>query len=303
MRPAIISEESLTVVVNGKPYTVPSTHKSFDKIKKGVFTLSDKALLAFLSKEEEVKTKFKKMKSGTVDIRDGSVYFNDELLHNSITRRMLQMLDEGIDIKPIRRFLERIMENPSAHSVAELYTFLEKNKIPLTEDGCFLGYKYVNNDYTDVYTSKVDNKVGAKIPRLKRNQVDDDWRKKCSSGYHVGSYEYAWDGPGRRRMIVKVDPADVVAVSANENKCRVCWYEVVAELEDKKTALDDLYDNRFGGEHEEEDYDEDDFEDDYDEEDYDDDEYGDGESVDEYKAFLSRKASNQKRGPGGKFSK
>lgn len=309
MRPAIISEESLTVVVDGKPYTIPSNHRNFDKVKKGVFTLSDQALLAMLSKEAEVKKNFRKMKAGTVEVKDGEVYFNGEVLHNSITRRLLQMLDDGIDIKPIRRFLERVMENPSAHSVAELYTFLEKNKIPLTDDGCFLGYKYVNADYTDVYSSKIDNRVGAKIPRLKRNQVNDDWRVKCSSGYHVGSYEYAWDGPGRRRMIVKVDPADVVAVSVNENKCRVCWYEVVSELEDKRTALDDLYDDRFGGEYnDDEDYDEDDYEDDYDdgEEDYDyDNTTPTMEEIENaaYREFLSRKAANQKRGPGGKFSK
>lgn len=313
MRPYICSDTSITVVINGTPYTVPSTNVNFQKIKRGVTTLSDDDLLALVSKVGAVKQALSPIKNSSVEVRDGNVYFNSEVLHNAVTTRILRMVEEGLNVKAMTNFLANLMENPSAHSVAETYQFLEHNHIPITEDGHFLAYKYVDGDYMDCYSRKFRNMVGDKIS-VPRNTVDDNWRLACSSGFHVGSYEYAIYTNKPHRMVVKVNPRDVVAVSMNENKCRVCAYEVVDELKDKKDKLPDLVDTRYGTfdddsdgfAGDDEDYYDDTYDDDYD--DYEDDEIGDY-GLDQmaqdakYRESLSRKAKAQKRGPGGRFSR
>lgn len=331
MRPYICSDDSITVVINGVPHTVASTNPNFNKIKKGVHSLSDSDLLALVTKVGAVTKALAPVKNSSVEVRDGNVYFNGEVLHNAVTTRIIRMVEEGLSVRSMTNFLANLMENPSANSVKELYSFLEKNHIPITEDGCFLAYKYVDADYKDCYTRTIDNSVGGKIKRLPRNQVNDDWRVLCSSGYHVGSYEYAFYSGKPRRMVVKVNPADVVAVSSSENKCRVCWYEVVDELKNKTDKLPDLVDTRYGvcdgdsdgfADDDEDYYDE--YEDDYDdygdENDYDDacpicndpdcddcdeecDAYNDLDDRNDavYRTFLSKKAKAQKRGPNGRF--
>jgi hypothetical protein len=101
--------------------------------------------------------------------------------------------------------------------------------MPITDDGCFLGYKGVTNDYKDVHSGRFDNSVGA-INEMPRNKVCDDFRQGCSYGFHVGSLEYAtrW---GPKTVIVKVNPKDVVSVPEDSNwqKLRTAKYEVVAK--------------------------------------------------------------------------
>jgi hypothetical protein len=61
---------------------------------------------------------------------------------------------------------------------------------------------------------------------MPRNEVDEDWGVDCSQGLHVGSASYQFSGDVK--VLVKVNPKDVVSVPSNEtNKCRVCAYEIV----------------------------------------------------------------------------
>ena len=41
--------------------------------------------------------------------------------------------------------------------------WLEASNMPLTEDGCFIAYKYVDDNYKDGWTHTIDNKIGALI--------------------------------------------------------------------------------------------------------------------------------------------
>ena len=80
----------------------------------------------------------------------------------------------------------------------------------------------------------ISNKVG-NVVEVPRNTVDDNWRLDCSSGLHVGSIEYVRNfcaNDQNRVVIVKVNPADVVAVPEYEcTKLRTCKYEVVGEYD------------------------------------------------------------------------
>ena len=170
-----------------------------------------------------------------VAIEGGAVTFKGKAVDNTLTARMLRQLREGFDLKPMARFLENLMQNPSYRAVQDLYSFLEYGKMPITEDGCFLAYKKVRADYKDIRTGTIDNSVG-QVVSMMRNGVDEDPNRTCSYGLHVCSFEYLphyASAPDDRVVIPKVNPRDVVAIPKdyNNTKMRVSRYEVVGELE------------------------------------------------------------------------
>ena len=103
----------------------------------------------------------------------------------------------------------------------------EGGKLPLTEDGCFLAYKGVSEDYKDVHSGSIDNSPGA-IVSMSRNKISDDPNEGCHVGLHVGAIEYAGSF-GPRVVICKVSPEHVVCVPRDNSfqKMRVCEYEVI----------------------------------------------------------------------------
>ena len=169
-----------------------------------------------------------------VKIQHGIVYYNDQPLHMELTDRMLAMIDDDFDIKPLGIFLENLMENPSARAVNELFGFLQYGNMPITEDGCFLAYKRIKEDWTDCYSGKIDNSVGS-IVSMPRNRVNDDKEQTCSTGLHFCSREYVQHFWGARMVVVKINPRDVVSIPVdyNNTKGRCCRYEVIAEIEEE----------------------------------------------------------------------
>ena len=170
-----------------------------------------------------------------VAIDGGAVTFKGTPIDNTLTARMLRQLREGFDLKPMARFLENLMQNPSYRAVHDLYSFLEYGKMPITEDGCFLAYKKVRADYRDIRTGTIDNSVG-QVVSMPRNRVNEDPEQTCSFGLHVCSFDYLphyASAADDRVMITKVNPRDVVAIPKDyhDTKMRVSCYEVVGELE------------------------------------------------------------------------
>ena len=179
-----------------------------------------------------VKESIETFAKGHVKIENGELYYQGEVLHNGIVTRIMSMMNEGFDAAPLITFLENLMQNPSKAAVEELYEFLEQNSLPITEDGHFLAYKKVRDDYLDFYTGKVSHKIGDK-PEMPRNRVDDNRHRTCSYGLHFCSMEYlpSYHGGAGRVVIVKINPRDVVSIPTDYNysKGRACTYEVVAE--------------------------------------------------------------------------
>lgn len=126
------------------------------------------------------------------------------------------------------------MLNPSHRAVQELYSFLETGSMALTEDGYFLTYKKIRENWTDIHSGTFDNSIGAK-PYMPRNMVDENSEKTCSNGLHVCSYDYLSHFGGcdsNRVVLCKVNPKDVVAIPKDysNTKMRVCEYEVLQEV-------------------------------------------------------------------------
>ena len=246
MIPYILTDESLTVVVNGKSLTMESSNPSFKEAKLAIANEQWDDIEALFDTSQAVVN----FSDGNVKVTDGAVFYRDEAVHNHVVDRILDFMREGLPYKPLIRFLDKLMDNPSRRATNELYAFLEHKSMPLTPDGNFLAYKGVKDDYTDWHTGNFSNQIGETL-EMNRNGVCDDSNLGCSSGFHAGSLEYARGyGNGGHLMIVEISPADVVSVplDCDCQKLRTSKYKVVSHFEKKleNTLCDDYSDYDYG---------------------------------------------------------
>ena len=228
--PMIVSDRSLTIFINGKPYVADVDHPRWPAIEEALRDQRYSEIPDLIDIEQAVREYVSD--SGDVTVEDGTVYHKGQPMHNGLTNRILEMMQQGFDVTPLINFLENVEENPSSRAVNELYSFLEYGKMPITSDGHFLAYKRIRGNWKDCHSNTIDNSVG-RIVEMPRNKVDDDSHRTCSSGLHVCSLEYLKSFWGERVVACKIHPRDVVSVPVdyNNTKMRVCRYTVVAELD------------------------------------------------------------------------
>tara|TARA_B100000676_G_C17835721_1_gene710211 strand:+ start:64 stop:876 length:813 start_codon:yes stop_codon:yes gene_type:complete len=230
MIPHILTDNSLTVVIDGKAQTMQKSHPSWERAKLAL-QAEDFDLLEDLF---DVAKAVPAYSDGLIEVVDGQVLYDGEEIHNHVVDRLLYFMRENLPYQPLVKFLGKLMDNPSARATNELYAFLEHKNMPLTPDGNFLAYKGVNHDFTDKYSGKFDNSVGQTL-KMTRNTVCDDANIGCSAGFHAGSYEYAkgYASGGGHLMVVEIDPSDVVSVphDCECQKLRTSKYKVVGVYE------------------------------------------------------------------------
>jgi hypothetical protein len=256
---------SLTVVFDdGTSGTIYNTDPNYDTAISALRAADWAKVQAAMTPVEAVRKAAASHDNVTVE--DDTVSYKGNAVHGTLTRRIVEMVRDGIDIKPMVLFLENLMLNPGFKIVKELrlYDFLEFGQMPITEDGCFLAYRRISTDYKDLHTRTVDNSIGA-IVEMERNQVDDDDDNVCSSGLHFCSRGYlSFYGTGgeARTVLVKINPRDVVAIPKdyNNTKGRCCRYEVIKELE---YMNEEQIERNFYPTYTEEDYQDSGYEDDY----------------------------------------
>jgi hypothetical protein len=236
MIPFIIQGQNIVLYVSGQPVIVDQSHINYNSVKEAIKAGDWEAVKTLSS----VKNAVNSLSNGLVKIVNDEVLFKGAVVHNALTRRMLAMFQDGFPISHFCKFMENLDANPSYRARNELYGFLEACDLPITDDGCFLAYKKIKSDWTDCYTGKIDNSIGAK-PTMPRRDVNEDPNQTCSAGLHVCSYSYLKSYGGDRIVAVKINPADVVAVPTDYNnaKMRVCQYEVVEELPFDAAQKDD----------------------------------------------------------------
>jgi hypothetical protein len=225
----ILTANTLTVMHNGQVQTCSASHRLWDGIKTALKNDDFDTALDMMKPVNAIRS-FSAGAKG-IEVTDSAVLYNGEPLAGPLVDRIFSLREEGFTIEPLVKFCENLMQNPSYRSREQLYTFLEHNNMPITPDGCFMAYKRVNDDFTDVHSGTLVNFPGA-VLEMSRFNVDDDPNRTCSAGLHVCSREYLKAFQGSRLVACKVNPADVVAVPTDYNftKMRVCKYEVVEEL-------------------------------------------------------------------------
>ncbi|MDW9491742.1 hypothetical protein [Sinorhizobium meliloti] len=232
MLPHRISDRSLSVLVDGRFRTITNQAINFDAIV--ALLRSGEATEDAVRDLIDIPTFIKKATFGRVEITEGEVVFNGIVQSGYMADRILQHLHAGVDIGPYARFLDNLMDNPSEYVREDLFKWVEAGDMPFTEDGCFLAYKYVREDYYSAHSGKngkVFHGLGEFVT-MPRSECDPS-RSSCSTGLHFCSFKYLGDyNQNRRIIIVKVHPSNVTAIPPDYGmqKGRCCAYTVVGEL-------------------------------------------------------------------------
>lgn len=237
MIPYTITPKGISVLINNRPRIISTDHMNyqacFDALKAG-----DIDALATLA---DIPAWVASITYGKVAIgEDMTVRFDGVPMHNTMTERLISMLRQGLNPEPIAKFMERLFLNPVPTAHGELYTWLEKGNMPITDDGCFIAYKRVNADYTSCHDHKTPNHVGTMVSMERRDLADSDFRQQCSTGLHFCSYEYLSHFGGSRTLVLKVAPEDVVAIPDDHGntKGRAWRYEVIGEVPSSERIAD-----------------------------------------------------------------
>ncbi|QQG33950.1 rIIB protein [Aeromonas phage ZPAH1] len=217
--------------VDGEAYTADSSHPKFEEARNVLIYENDvEKAVGLIS----VKRAIENYVNGDIKIEGNILTYKDVVLDTNMTRRIIESWKAGQDVSTLVEFLKNLVRNPRREAVYELFDFLKHNDIKITEDGHFLAYKRVTNDYLDIYTKSVDNSIGS-VPEMLPFEVDPDRNNECSSGYHVAAKSYIPNYshcPHDRVILCKVNPEHVVAIphGYDHAKLRTWKYEVIEDV-------------------------------------------------------------------------
>jgi hypothetical protein len=235
--PYILKTSSLALFPAAQPpITLLDSHPNFtvvvEAIRAGDF---DKAL-----ELASIPAFISNITDGRVTVDGNGVRFGNEPVTGYLAEKMVRFFNDGLPVVAYCKFLENLYNNPSRTALNELFLFLEAADLPVTDDGYFIAYKAIRNDWRDCHSGRFDNSPGT-THVMPRNQVDDNRDRTCSYGFHAAAYQYARNFmPDDGRLVaVKINPADVVSVPSDydNQKLRTCSYTVLYEI---PGALDTL---------------------------------------------------------------
>ena len=235
-----VLENEVILQVNGKHVTIKSDDDNYDKVLECIKNDEMEVLESLFQAQKNPLDLLAEYNN--VEVSDGMVLIDGKSLPSELHNRLVSFAKKGIDVTPLIKFAQRLQANPSFNSRQMLFKFLEHNGHPLTKDGKFIAYKKVRTDFKDIHSGKFDNSLG-NVVSMPRHEVDDNPNNTCSSGLHVGAYNYTANFGSGYLLSVEVDPADVVAVPNDYNgeKMRVCKYKTLEIV--KEIIEEELYDN------------------------------------------------------------
>lgn len=146
------------------------------------------------------------------------------------------------DLQNLVNFFGRCIQyNISTDVVIQMYEFLKHNDIVILPNGSIQGWKYLAKSdmgYTDCFTKTIQNNEDTYVS-MPRDKVDSNPNNTCSSGLHVGAWEYVSDQSFIAKVIV--NPEDVVSVPIDYKgmKLRCCEY-YIHEVLDNPTSPEDF---------------------------------------------------------------
>lgn len=255
----------VTVVVDGVPYSAADSHPNYKEIVRLALD-DDESVKDLFDVSVAIAKKFTQL-SERVSVHSGRVYLDNEEAPSALNSQILEFYNEGLDFTPLVNFYEKLAQNPNKDSVEQLYTWLDAHKFTITPEGDILGYKGVqkNDDGTyesvnhgraivngQEYNGAIPNNIGD-VVTMPRGDVQFNPGVGCSTGLHVGTWNYASGWSRGAVLEVAVNPRDVVSVPTDcgAQKLRTCRYVVTGVTEqDFGTPLksasnwgDDIYDD------------------------------------------------------------
>lgn len=236
---------TLTVVIDGSPHIVKGTNPDFLQILEAVREGDEAEAFRIISEGEKIENLTARLPQ-EVEIVDGTVYFRGLPMYSRLAEHILDAHRASRPFDHLVAFMKNIAKNPSRNSREQLYEFLDRHSFTITDDGHFIAFKGLRDDFTSIHSGPgivngreqsghLDNSPG-NILELPREDIVDNPGQGCAFGLHVGSREYAEGFHQGVLARVRVNPADVVSVPNDSDfqKVRVCRYVVI----DNETMLD-----------------------------------------------------------------
>jgi len=246
--PVIYKKDTfITAMIDNRPFTCTSSEPIFTQIVQS-YKDQDWELMVDLFNRPKLIEKYS---DGNIKVFDGVVTYKNKEVHNYVVDRILDFMEDGLDISPLCKFLDSLMLNPNPDIQIDLFRFLEVNEMAITEDGGFLAYKLTKQDGSPYYNDDGCTKyfVGAKL-EMDRNKISTQRTECYGPGYYFGNKGYwnnCFDDQNRytgdgRMFIVKLMPEWVVSIPSGEaqTKGRAYKMEVVGEYE---SVRDIIYSN------------------------------------------------------------
>ena len=219
---------TLTVFYNGKQFLFDPSNRDYERAEEAV-KKNDSSFFESLGGRKE---EFEKKCAGKVTFDGGVFRYNGSIIKNSLADRLIEMVDQGYSAEPFVNFMEKCYENPDPTVIDRLYTFMEGASIMLDSDGFVVGYKGVRADGYDWRSGTVLYEVG-KASTMPREKCDTDSRNTCSTGLHLGNFDYALGyANGGKLLLCRTNPKDVTAIPEEYGapKLRACRIEVLADV-------------------------------------------------------------------------
>jgi hypothetical protein len=249
MLPHVKSHDNNWTVIlsDGGTYSFCPSHHSYITLVNAVNSGNEALFLSSFVTETKVQ-EWSSTECPEFTITGGVLRFNEETVSQEITSRVMEMIAGGYKPEPLMKFLKRLYLNVSRRAIVESYKWITKKGIAINSEGMLIGYKGVatysgpdktdknkrnlrSGDLVDKYTKESYRNNPGDCPSMNRRNVCDDHTVGCSTGLHVGTYEYAvdWAGLSGSVVLVRFDPADIVSVPSHceFQKMRVSRYKVL----------------------------------------------------------------------------
>jgi hypothetical protein len=250
-----LTDSELTALI-GLPPTPYSIKRDHPRFPKAVAAIEDPAvelddLVALFAPADAYERAL--IDSEAVAVVGGMLTFYGEPVQSHLADRLGDAFQLGLSVDAWENLARNIYANPDTWVRTDLVDWLELSAMPQTPDGCFLAWKYVDQNFLSLHAdtdgTRYDHTPG-NIVEMDRSRCDTNRGNACSTGLHFCSLGYlpaTGDGGRYRIVLVKVDPRDVTSIprEASLQKGRCCRYEVIAEVTDPAarqktfTAVDD----------------------------------------------------------------
>lgn len=234
----------ISVVIDGTPFNVAKDAINYNELFAALSEGADRerirklaspiAALRTLANNEGLEI------TENAETGELQVAYEGKPLRGVIASRILDLFraEKGFEI--YRKFVAKAITNRDPDAVDQLFRFMEANRLSLHPDGDVLAFKAVKSNYYDHHSGKVLYALGTTV-EMPREKCDSNPNRSCSTGLHVGGDSYVkTQYSGSKMLIIKINPADFVAVPYDYNnaKARVCKLFVYAEI--TETAMKDV---------------------------------------------------------------
>ena len=255
-----IVNDKVTAVVDNQMYSCDQTHKNYDKIIAAIKAGDADELPSLFSMARAVSDYVSP--SGRLKVQDNRVFYREGSgdraqwfpIHFEMVDHLLELMEFGAPIDAFVNFVERVMKNPSSECIEELFPFMYRGQdiqkyLPILPDGRFIAYKRVRPDWFDFHSGTVRYvSLQEKYPDWEQRGmswllsqpghmigsprwcVDSNINRECSTGYHVGRYEYInnfhEDVVDSHILKMACDPSQVVAAKRDGSMKKVRMHVV-----------------------------------------------------------------------------